>query len=118
MSKGSAYERIAITLPADVRASADALSRQHQRSRSWVVAEAIRHYAGASRTPPAVNGLGEYRARQLGSDFQLTPEARVRIAEETASVSLIRTPRSVRIVAFTRYEDYLDWKRLQEFGIT
>ena len=39
------YARISITLPAEDLAAADRLAAQQDRSRSWIVAEAIRRYA-------------------------------------------------------------------------
>jgi len=47
MSKTPPYARIAITLPPDTLRAADELAAQQDRSRSWIVAEAIRQYAAA-----------------------------------------------------------------------
>jgi hypothetical protein len=138
------YARISITLPADTLALADALARRADRSRSWVMAEALRQYAEgepSARVPqpgtavsrvaeqPAAyafvrnaapvatldSGLDASRLAQLQRDLALTPEARVREAEETMRLSeLVRgheTPPGPR--AFERYEDFVDW---QHFG--
>jgi hypothetical protein len=114
MPKRPPYARIAITLPAADLAAADRLAREQDRARSWVIAEAIRRYAGESR---GETGLGQSRRAQLLADLQLTPEARVRAAEDTARVShLRRQPANKRVIAFDRYEDYLDWKRFEEAG--
>ena len=50
---------------------------------------------------------------RLRSDLALTPEQRVRLAEEIARVepSGRPRPRFRRVIQFDRYEDYLDWKR-------
>lgn len=55
--------------------------------------------------------LGPYRHAQLLADLRLTPEERVRAAEETARLSFVlhRPPRPF-VKAFDHYEDYLDWK--------
>jgi predicted nucleotidyltransferase len=109
--KPKPFARIAITLPPEVLKSADRLAGKLDRSRSWVVAEAIRRYAAsaAERTPglvaeeparydprfgiPIRPGLGPYRQLQLESDLRLTPEERIRAAEETALISrLVRKP--------------------------
>lgn len=124
--------RISVTLPPELVEAADARAQALDRSRSWVVAEALRRYlaagpgeelAGArSRAlhvaepaAPAYGGpgLGEYRLGQLEADLALTPEERVREAEETARVteSLSSGCRSQRILFFDRYGDYLEWKR-------
>lgn len=116
-----ALARISITLPRDLVAAADRRAKQLQRSRSWVVAEALRRYLaspGAVReptTPPYETspGLGAYRLAQLEADLALTPEQRVREAERTARVGELTRGRRPghRVLTFDRYEDYLDWKR-------
>ena len=109
MPPHTTYARIAITLPREDLASADRLARDQDRSRSWVIAEAIRRYAAP--------GLGPSRTAQLAADLRLTPEARVRAAEATARVGeLRRRPRRERVLGFGRYEDYLDWKRRENAG--
>lgn len=117
------FARIAITLPPEDLAAADALARRHDRSRSWVVAEAIRRYAAEQAADPIGNashdhaGLGPSRHAQLLADLRLTPEQRVRAAEETARVTVLRRPAAAkRVLAFDRYEDYLAWKRRQASG--
>lgn len=126
------YARIAITLPKRDLAAADRLARAQDRSRSWVVAEAIRRYASsieapppqvgssvraADETPAIAPGLGASRLAQLRSDFSLTPEARIRAAEQTLLLNeereTPRAPRAHQVVAFDRYEDFLDWKRMR-----
>jgi hypothetical protein len=122
-----ALERISITLPKDVLDAADKRARALDRSRSWVIVEAIRAYVAApasqvreSAPPPyAVTspGLGPLRLAQLESDLRLTPERRVRAAEETARLGeRVRGPRRSpqRVLSFDRYEDYVDWKRKEQ----
>jgi hypothetical protein len=107
MPKPPPYARIAITLPPETLAAADRLAHDADRSRSWVIAEAVRRFAAA--------GLGPSRTAQLRSDLRLTPEARLRAAEETARVAELRHgPRRDRMLAFDRYEDFLDWKRSED----
>lgn len=118
------FVRISITLPRDVLAAADRRARALDRSRSWLIAEAIRAYIpglpssvrapGATPRDVASPGLGPLRLAQLESDLQLTPEQRVRAAEQTARVSQrMRGTRARphRVLSFDRYEDYVDWKR-------
>ena len=119
-----AFKRISITLPKDVLDAADRRARALDRSRSWVIVEAIRAYVATpasqvreSAPPPygvTSPGLGPLRLAQLESDLRLTPERRVRAAEETARLGeRVRGPRpsSHRVLSFDRYEDYVDWKR-------
>lgn len=125
-----AYSRISITVPGDLVASADRVAARLDRSRSWVLAEALRRYLEAVGTDDAGGaaaavvrevgpgtqaglGLGDYRRRQLEADLALTPEQRVREAEETSRLSEVkgRGWRGDRLLTFDRYEDYLAWER-------
>jgi ribbon-helix-helix CopG family protein len=118
------YKRISITLPKDVLEAADRRARALDRSRSWLIAEAVRAYVASSlaqvREPsPAPYGvtspgLGPQRLAQLKSDLRLTPEQRVRSGEESARLTtLVREARGPanRLISFDRYEDYVEWKR-------
>jgi hypothetical protein len=59
--------------------------------------------------------LGASRLDQLRRDLALTPEERVRAAEETLRLTQLQHgPRPQQVLAFDRYEDYLDWKRRQD----
>ncbi len=75
MSKNSPYARIAITLPHNDLAAADRLAAQHDRSRSWIVAEAIRRYAAeaveAVEAVAFASQLGKSRTLQLRADAAL-----------------------------------------------
>ncbi len=124
--------RISITVPRPLVAAADRRAKELDRSRSWVVAEALRRYLAAGPTPdpetavralrePTVapyaaaptTGLGSYRRAQLEADLVLTPTERVREAERTARVTELtaRGRRGDRVLTFDHYEDYLEWKR-------
>jgi hypothetical protein len=118
----SKLARITITLPRDLLAAADARAKRFDRSRSWVVADALRRSVTQSLvSEPALpygsaRGLGEYRRTQLESDLALTPEERVLEAERTArEAELARgaTP-GAGVRFFDRYEDYLAWKRRED----
>lgn len=119
--------RITITIPKELVAAADRRARELDRSRSWVVAEAVRRYLAAPRSsrvaepqPPAYaapSGLGSYRTDQLEADLGLTPEQRVLEAEKTARLTEVagrKKPHTDRIVVFNRYDDYLEWKRREQ----
>jgi hypothetical protein len=130
MSTKKSLARISCTIPEDVLAAADRVAAREQRSRSWVISEAVRQFAvevipgpKAVREPAgpvyqtAPPGLGSFRLAQLVADLQLTPEQRVIAAEETAAVSrVLRPSRGPRLVQFDRFEDYLDWKRREAAG--
>lgn len=134
MPKPVRFARIAVTLPEKDLAAAGRLALRHDRSRSWIVAEAIRRYAvaddaayrlteGALRATnaaaavplPTPQGLGDSRRAQLILDLALTPEARVRAAEETVRLTELQSKsRTHQLAAFDRYEDFLDWKRSRD----
>lgn len=120
MPKAVPYARIAITLPKRDLAAADRLAQTLDRPRSWVVAEAIRRFAAAPPVPAAPgnapvapqSGLGESRLAQLTADLALSPEERVRAAEETLRLSeLGKRSRNHSLRTFDTYLDYLDFKR-------
>ncbi len=109
-------KRISITLPKDVLDAADRRARALDRSRSWVIVAQLRESAPPPYTVTSAD-LGPLRLAQLESDLRLTPERRVRAAEETARLGeRVRGPRRSpqRVLSFDRYEDYVDWKRKEQ----
>lgn len=150
MPKSVYFARIAITLPPEDLETADRLAAEQDRSRSWIVAEAIRQYAAngsgraaakstgnrrrsrtAEKSANAAidatmvesideaealsgdgSGLGASRMAQLVRDMRLTPEQRVRLAEESLRLTeLVGTAAITPLRTFDRYEDFLDWKQ-------
>lgn len=119
--------RISITIPPQLVADLDRLAVRLDRSRSWLVAEAVRQYlrrredsgetrpvvAEATRVSYHACGPGDYRIAQLEADLRLTPEERVREAETTASLGEAgrREGDCQRVLVFDSYEDYLAWER-------
>lgn len=62
-------------------------------------------------TDSGEKGLSFSRSAQLRRDMELTPEDRVRAAEETLKLDRLRAGIIVhRVIGFERYEDYLDYK--------
>jgi len=119
--------RISVTVRSELVGAADRRAGELDRSRSWVVAEALRLYLEgvgsvpttqarwemfreAAREPYAVPGLGDQRRAQLEADLALTAEQRVREAEHTAGLSE-RGWQVDRVLMFDRYEDFLAWER-------
>lgn len=118
--------RVTVTIPVTVLKAADKLAKRERRSRSWVVSEALRSYVDASRRAAASAGrvaepvvsphTADFDAARLDrvqSDLALTPEERVRLAEELARTATIARPqpRVHQVLAFDSWEDYLSWKR-------
>ena len=87
--------------PGALTPASDRAARRLDRSRSWVIADAIRHYTARPGTQGLVReprpeypdgylrGLGPSRTAQLESDLRLTPTERVRAAEEMTRVGRI-----------------------------
>ena len=114
-----ALSRISITIPEDLVAEADRRAAELDRSRSWVLVDALRKYLAprvAAVHEPVVEyaaGLGSSRSAQLEADLRLTPEERVCAAERTLLIDQARgrAPRREQLLTFDRYEDYLEWQR-------
>lgn len=114
-----ALSRISITIPEELVVDADRKATELDRSRSWVLVDALRQYLAPRVTgvrEPAseyLAGLGPSRSKQIEADLLLTPEERVCAAERTLLVDEVRgrPPTRDRLLTFDRYEDYLEWKR-------
>ncbi len=107
MTSRTPYARIAITLPEADLAAADRLAKQQDRSRSWIVAEAVRQYAASIERDESTMHLGRSRLTQLQRDLTLTPEQRVQEAEHTSALSeQITAPRR-----FATFDEFLAWQR-------
>ncbi len=120
MPKKPPIARISITIPADVLKLADQLATQLDRSRSWVIGEAVRRWQAEADSPvgPApewVSPPESSRHEQLHSDMRMTLDARVRAAEEANLLDReLRPPcRGVRLTLFNQYEDYINWKKYE-----
>jgi predicted transcriptional regulator len=113
------YARVAITLPKDLLAATDRRAREHDRSRSGVIVEALRAFLTERVAAPAEPAYGAgpvARARkdQLERDLARTPAERLHRAEEGARLARAtrRVPRRARqqIIGFDSYEDFAEWK--------
>ena len=112
--------RVTITVPRDLLAAADARAKGLNRSRSWVVAEALRTSVSADasvvREPVVAYGshdVAEARRLHLAADLRLSPAERLRRAEELGHLARTaqRRARRHQVIAFDSYEDYYEWKK-------
>lgn len=128
--------RITITIPGDLVAEADRKATELDRSRSWVLTEALRRYLAApenggsprgsvgiatvreSVSPYLVHGLGPQRMAQLRADLSLDPEERVRAAEDAARSGEPRggEPTLDQVITFRSMEDFHRWERREALG--
>lgn len=121
----STLARITITLPEDLLAAADARAKRLDRSRSWVVAEALRDVlkqaATVVREPLtayAAREVADARRRHLATDLRLPLEERLQRAEELGRLARSAQHRSSRqqIISFDSYEDYYEWRKTRLVG--
>lgn len=106
--------KIAITIPTDDLAAADALAAKLGRSRSWVLSEALRRFAASERLS---HELDASRAAQLRRDLALTAEQRVREAER--ELALVGDAAPVHVeqpLRFAEYDDFVAWRRARAGG--
>ena len=130
--------RITITIPEELVEAADAKARSLDRSRSWVLVEALRLFlerparpsrvrepaappyadtpgptAGTATPVDVAAEVAASRLRRLRSELALPPLERLRRAEELARLGqLTNLPRaSAQVVGFDTYEDYYEWKK-------
>ena len=142
MPKKKHYARIAITLPERDLAAADKLAADLDRSRSWVIAEAVRRFASGEEPPGAPKSIAasaapapsaaapmsasaaapattESLTEQLKRDMALTVDQRVLAAEQAldATRRAQKGPVVPRVIAFDRYDEFLDHKRRRDAGL-
>jgi ribbon-helix-helix CopG family protein len=122
------FKRISMTIPKDVLDAADKRARALERSRSWVIVEAIRAYvAGAAgsrvREPDApayaVEEVADARRRHLVADLKRSPAERLRRVEDLVRVARQVRPKRARreqIIGFDSYEDFYEWKKAHRAG--
>jgi metal-responsive CopG/Arc/MetJ family transcriptional regulator len=102
------YAKIAVSLPPSDLADADRLAERLDRSRSWVIAEAVRRFVAES----TAETLGASRMEQLRRDLALTAEQRVRAAEELAVVPAEGAPLAIEVPRrFASYDEFAEWRR-------
>ncbi len=127
-------ERISITIPKDVLEAADRRAAELDRSRSWVVVDALRRYLGsvgarAEGQPARVvrevapilyvaGEVAEARLRHLRAELALSPSERLRRAEELGSLGrqAQRRGRRQQAIGFESYEDFYEWKKRRLIG--
>jgi len=113
MSPVQTLARISMTIPPDVLRRADRIAKREGRSRSWVLADAVRRLPEPA--PANLPRLDDSRRAQLRADLALSPTERVLAAERTAREVPVRRFAAL-FVTFDRFEDYLEWKRQESVG--
>jgi metal-responsive CopG/Arc/MetJ family transcriptional regulator len=106
--------KIAITIPPEDLAAADALSKSLGQSRSWVLSEALRRFVAHERLS---HELDASRAAQLRRDLALTAEQRVRETEHDLTTVGESAPIGIeQPLRFATYDDFEAWRRARAGG--
>ena len=99
---------LSISLPESLRAALDAESVRQRRSRSFVVAEAVRAYVAHQER----QAFDDARTRTLREGLALTPAARLQLAEELwQEFAQGRTPAKPFTASFDTFDEYAEWRR-------
>lgn len=92
--------RATCTLPADVLKAADALAKRLDRSRSWVVAEALRRYVIPQPTPAPPHGRVSESAAPYAASAVAAPDGvRIRFDPE-GLIALCRRHHIIKLSLF------------------
>jgi hypothetical protein len=118
-----ALTRITITLPAELVRAADKAAKAQDRSRSWVVADAlkrglarpatqVREVAVAPYTAaPDAAAFEAVRLQHLATDLKLTPSERLhRIEGMGALVPTTHRGTRHQVSSFDTYDEFYAWK--------
>ena len=107
----SDYARISITLPPSDLEAADRLAATQDRSRSWIIAEAIRRYAADVEAGEAWSpDMGTSRRVQIGRDLELTAAERIRDAESVEVVRTTQRGEPEQPLRFANYAEFAAWR--------
>lgn len=99
---------LSVSLPPELRATLDAEAKRQQRSRSFVVSEAIREYV-ARRDRDAFTAA---RDQTLREGLALSPAQRLRLAEELWSeFARGQTVAEPWTASFDTFAEYEQWRR-------
>jgi Ribbon-helix-helix protein, copG family len=106
------FAKIAITLPPEDLAEADRLATEQDRSRSWIIAEALRQYVARSTGHRASSDLDPSRTAQLRRDLLLSPQERIEAADQALRiVGDGRASAAQEPLTFPTFDAFLEWNR-------
>ena len=99
---------LSVSLPDDLRSTLDAEAKRQRRSRSFVVAEAVREYVAQQQR----DAFTQARERTLREGLSLSPAGRVNLAEELwRELARGRKPAKPWTASFDTFEEYERWRR-------
>ncbi len=132
----SPFARISLTIPEHLLKKLDTQARVLDRSRSRVIADAVRQYlargaddvTGRRASLPAVSepaaeayaaaAIAESRRRRIETELALSAAERLERAEELLRLAppSARCVPNQQIASFESYDDYYEWKRNRRRG--
>ena len=99
---------VSVSLPADLQSTLDAEAKRQRRSRSFVVAEAVRDYVARQHQ----HAFTEARERTLRDGLALAPAARLQLAEELwQELARGHKPTKPWTATFDTFAEYDTWRR-------
>jgi len=99
---------VSVSLPAELQSTFDAEAKRQRRSRSFVVAEAVRDYVARQQH----QAFTEARERTLREGLALAPAARLQLAEELwQELARGRKPTKPWTATFDTFDEYERWRR-------
>ena len=99
---------VSVSLPADLWSALVAEAKRQRRSRSFVVAEALRDYIARQER----SAFDEARVRTLREGLALTPAQRLQLAEELwQELTRGRNPARPWVATFRTFDEYERWRR-------
>ena len=99
---------LSVSVPADLRSILDAEAKRQRRSRSFVVAEAVREYV-ARQDRAAFTAA---RDRTLREGLALAPVARLKLTEDLwQELARGRKPVKPWVATFDTFDAYDRWRR-------
>jgi hypothetical protein len=118
-----ALTRITITVPAELVRAADKAAKAQDRSRSWVVADALKRGLAGPATQVREVAVAPYHAvpdaaafeavrlHHLAADLKLTPGERLhRIEDMGALAPAAQRGARHQVLAFDSYDEFYAWK--------
>jgi predicted transcriptional regulator len=99
---------LSVSVPADLRSALDAEAKRQRRSRSSVVAEAVRDYLARQDR----DAFEQARRRTLREGLALTPAERLQLAEDLwQEFARGRKAAKPWAATFNTFDEYERWRR-------
>jgi len=99
---------LSVSIPSDLRTTLDTEAKRQRRSRSFVVAEAVREYVARQQDV----AFAEASERTLREGLALSGPERIALAEQLwQELTLGQHPDRAYTAAFDTFDEYDHWRR-------